>query len=337
MREAAKATGHPLLPWVEYWDLGGRLPDAKTEEVDAFFERWRGSYVEDRLRNDWLLELGRRRDWAAISREYPRFRMNDDREVTCWWLLTEHLKGSDVRDTARQAWFAQREADDGCNMLATALVDRRILGADDVWRKARLSIEAQRPALARTAVGLLGNVPPRELAEALDNPLRYLRRAANVTGTRARQELRVLATMRVSANDADVAAGMLERGLGLAAEQAAWAWAYTARQAAFKLSADATAFFRRAWSMAPTHAAAPGWSDETLAWAARAPLRTPRERDRWALVLRAIDAMPSAMQADATWVYWRARALQARPTAGAASAVEEQRAQARQLLESTLR
>lgn len=334
MREAAKATGHPLLPWVEYWDLGGRLPDAKTEEVDAFFERWRGSYVEDRLRNDWLLELGRRRDWAAISREYPRFRMNDDREVTCWWLLTEHLKGSDVRDTARQAWFAQREADDGCNMLATALVDRRILGADDVWRKARLSIEAQRPALARTAVGLLGNVPPRELAEALDNPLRYLRRAANVTGTRARQELRVLATMRVSANDADVAAGMLERGLGLAAEQAAWAWAYTARQAAFKLSADATAFFRRAWSMAPTHAAAPGWSDETLAWAARAPLRTPRERDRWALVLRAIDAMPSAMQADATWVYWRARALQARPTAGAASAVEEQRAQARQLLES---
>lgn len=99
MREAAKATGHPLLPWVEYWDLGGRLPDAKTEEVDAFFERWRGSYVEDRLRNDWLLELGRRRDWAAISREYPRFRMNDDREVTCWWLLTEHLKGSDVRDS----------------------------------------------------------------------------------------------------------------------------------------------------------------------------------------------------------------------------------------------
>ena len=42
----------------------------------------RGTYVEDRLRNDWLLELGRRRDWAAFARDFPRFRMNDDREVT---------------------------------------------------------------------------------------------------------------------------------------------------------------------------------------------------------------------------------------------------------------
>lgn len=334
MREAAQATGHPLLPWVEYWDLGSRLTEAKAEEVDAFFERWRGSYLEDRLRNDWLLELGRRRDWAAISREYPRFRMNDDREVTCWWLLTEHLQGRDVRDAARQAWFAQREADEGCTMLATALVDRRILGADDVWRKARLSVEAQRPAMARTAVGLLGSVPLRELTEALDNPLRYLRRAASTTSTQARQELRVLATMRVAANDADVAAGLLERGLGIGAEQAAWAWAYTARQAAFKLSTDATAHYRRAWALALSHAAAPGWSDETLAWAARAPLRAPRERDRWALVMRAIDAMPPTMQADATWVYWKARALQATAGAGAASAAEGQRSQARQLLEA---
>jgi soluble lytic murein transglycosylase len=334
MREAARATGHPLLPWVEYWDLGSRLADAKAEEVDAFFERWRGSYLEDRLRNDWLLELGRRRDWDGIAREYPRFRMNDDREVTCWWLLTEHLQSRDVRDTARQAWFAQREADEGCTMLATALVDRRILGADDVWRKARLSIEAQRPALARTAVGLLGSVPPRELTEALDNPLRYLRRAANTTSTQARQELRVLATMRVAANDADVAAGLLERGLGITTEQAAWAWAYTGRQAAFKLSADATAHYRRAWALALARTAAPGWSDETLAWAARAPLRSPHDRDRWALVLRAIDAMPTTMQADATWVYWKARAMRATASTGAASAAEAQRSQARQLLES---
>ena len=89
--------------------------------MEAFYPRWPGTYVEDRLRNDWLLELGRRRDWANFSRDFPRFRMNDDREVTCYALLTQHLAGQDVREAARSAWLAQRDLDDGCNLLASTL------------------------------------------------------------------------------------------------------------------------------------------------------------------------------------------------------------------------
>ena len=36
-----------------------------------FAQRWSGTYVEDRLRNDWLLELGRRRDWRHLRRRVP--------------------------------------------------------------------------------------------------------------------------------------------------------------------------------------------------------------------------------------------------------------------------
>jgi soluble lytic murein transglycosylase len=108
-RAALQAGSHPLTPWVEYWDLSSRLPEVQVDEVEAFYARWPGSYVEDRLRNDWLLELGRRRDWPALARDYPRFRMNDDREVSCWWLFTEHLAGKDVADAARPLWFAQRD------------------------------------------------------------------------------------------------------------------------------------------------------------------------------------------------------------------------------------
>ena len=82
-RAAMEAGNHPLLPWVAYWDLNSRLGEATVDEVEAFYARWPGSYVEDRLRNDWLRELGKRRDWANLARDYPRFRMNDDREVTC--------------------------------------------------------------------------------------------------------------------------------------------------------------------------------------------------------------------------------------------------------------
>jgi len=84
---------HPLAPWVDYWELNVRLGEARVEDVEAFYQRWPGSYVEDRLRNDWLLELGKRRDWAAFSRDLPRFRMNDDREVHCYAQVAAQLEG----------------------------------------------------------------------------------------------------------------------------------------------------------------------------------------------------------------------------------------------------
>ena len=111
-RAVLQAGKHPLTAWADYWDLSSRLPDAQADEVEAFYSRWAGFYVEDRLRNDWLLELGRRRDWPALARDYPRFRMIDDREVTCWWLFTEHLAGRDVTAAARTAWLAQKRSEE---------------------------------------------------------------------------------------------------------------------------------------------------------------------------------------------------------------------------------
>ena len=69
--------------------------------------------------------------------------------------------------------------------------------------------------------------------------------------------------------------------------------------------------------LSPTQRAATAWSDETLAWLVRAALRadtgTP---DRWALVEAAIAAMSESEQADAAWVYWRARAALGRAAQG---------------------
>ena len=85
-RDAAVAAAHPLASWTAYWELSNRLSTAQQPELDAFYARWPATYVEDRLRNDWLLELGQRRDWANFRAEFPRFRMNDDRDVSCYAL-----------------------------------------------------------------------------------------------------------------------------------------------------------------------------------------------------------------------------------------------------------
>ena len=143
-RQAVGAAGHPLALWVDYWELSNRLGDAQQAELDAFYARWPGTYVEDRLRNDWLLELGRRRDWANFRVEFPRFRMNDDREVTCYALLTQHLAGQDVRDAARERLVrAARRRTTAASCWPPRCSRPRSLKPADAWHKARLAIEMQ--------------------------------------------------------------------------------------------------------------------------------------------------------------------------------------------------
>jgi hypothetical protein len=74
LRATALANRLPLAQWVDYWELANRITEASADEVEQFYARWPGSYVEDRLRGDWLLEAGRRQDWEAFRRDYPRFR-----------------------------------------------------------------------------------------------------------------------------------------------------------------------------------------------------------------------------------------------------------------------
>ena len=93
LRATALANRLALAPWVDYWELVNRLSEVSSPEVEQFYARWPGTYVEDRLRNDWLLEVGRRHDWDAFKRDFPRFRMNDDRDVACYATLIDHLAG----------------------------------------------------------------------------------------------------------------------------------------------------------------------------------------------------------------------------------------------------
>ena len=311
LRAQANVEANPLAMWVEYWELGSRLGEAQQAELTAFADRWSGSYVEDRLRNDWLLELGRRRDWANFTAEFPRFRMNDDRQVTCYSLVPEQIAGRDVKAAGIAAWLAQKDDDDGCALLAAILVDTRQLGSADVWKKVRLSLEANKPRAARQAAGLLGPVVAASVAEIVDGPAKFLAKKATVS-PRTDAELASLALTRLAATDSESVAGLLvERWeKALPPDLAAWSWASVARQTAIKLQPEAADQFMRA-ERANRKGKEIELPDELLAWKVRAALRADGGKARWQQVVQAIDAMSPAEQRDAAWIYWKARALQA--------------------------
>ncbi|MBW8830300.1 MAG: lytic transglycosylase domain-containing protein [Burkholderiales bacterium] len=315
-RAAAIASQHPLAMWADYWELSNRINEAAQTEVDAFYARWRNTYVEDRLRNDWLLELGHRRDWEHFATDFPRFRMNDDREVTCYALLTNHLAGKDVADASRAAWLGQRDADEGCALLAATLVDAKVFDSDDVWRKTRLSIEAGRLRAARQAAALISLSTASMVQDLSDSPAKFITRKASASAAdgRANAEIATLALMRMASSDPDAAAGALvdrwERSLP--PDLASWAWASVAKQAAMKLlPAAADHYQHAALIFAKDKNRELDWPDDTMAWKARAALRANNGKGRWQQVMQAIDAMSPDEQRDATWVYWKARGLQA--------------------------
>ena len=336
-RMAVNTAGHSLAMWVEYWELANRLNEAQQPELESFYQRWPRSYVEDRLRNDWLLELGRRRDWANLRAGYPLFRMNDDREVTCYALLAQHLDGQDVLAPARATWLSSRDLDDGCALLGRTLFDARLVKADDAWQQARQAAEFNRPRVARLAAGLINPAHALAVTELWDSPSRYLARRPE-TSAASGHELGLLGLMRLAASDPEVAAGQIEAvwSQRLPIAMTATAWAHVGKQAALKHMPQAVDYSRRAWQLwdAATRAGtAPPWGDDLLAWQVRAALRKPaNDKQRWPLMERAIDAMSPSEQRDSTWIYWKARATQAQAKAGTEG--EGARASARLALES---
>ncbi|MDO8386855.1 MAG: transglycosylase SLT domain-containing protein [Polaromonas sp.] len=328
-----QAQGHALEPWAAYWELKARLDEASAREVQDFMARYAGSYQEDRLRNDWLLLLGQRRDWAAFAAEYPAYRMGDDRDVRCYALLIEHLKnpGADAQlaEEIRRNWFAQRDASDGCTSAASRLIGNRNLTAHDAWIKARLATEANRPRAAREAVEIIAPEAVGLVTELNASPARFL--ATKVIAiSRVRKEIIVLALVRLASSDAEGAARFMQDkwAMQLNEEERNWVWGAIGRQAASRLASDdAVGYFARVSRNTDL-------SDDMLGWKVRAALRAGGTQ-RWSQVLAGINAMSEGARKEPVWTYWKARALLGNAPPPAAGALPSpQRAEALALLQS---
>jgi soluble lytic murein transglycosylase len=313
LRATAVANHLQLAPWVDYWELTNRLSEVSSDEVEQFYARWPGSYVEDRLRNDWLLEVGRRHDWEAFKRDYPRFRMNDDREVTCYATLVEHLAGKEVHDIAMTQWLAQKDGDNGCQLMALTLHDDQVFSDDDVWRRLRQAAESGRQRAARGAAQILGKAALKDVTALWDNPARFITRKADIVTVR-RNDMITIALARMGASDPAAAALQLQERWqqAIGSDNTSWAWAVIAKHGAQSLLPDAVDWANRAWAARkprkgekPTP---PEWTDDVLAWHARAALRAGSGTRRWKDVERAIEAMGATERAEGSWTYWHAQA-----------------------------
>ncbi len=312
--------------YVEYYRLRVRIfepggaprletPDA---EIRAFLERWRGEAIADRLRNDWLLALGKQRNGALFEEQYPLFALKDDTQVECYAQAFRAQRL--LRDEASQTLLAPTSAalrdwlvsdarrvlrdarlyNEGCGWLIETYAQTGVFGNAELWQLVRNAYEQNVLASGKRVARLIDGADLDALDRVAERGKEWL--ASADLKSPMRQQIAVLAALRLARADTSLAAQSFERvAARLPAVDQAYVWNTIGAAAARRQQPEALAWFARADAAAPDAAV----DDEVLAWQARAALRA----GEWTTVRKSIERMSTEALRDSTWTYWRARAL----------------------------
>src|SRR3990172_5834453 len=176
-KQAVLLEGHLLEPYLDYWRLKLRLEDAPPQEVIAFLTRHGGSYLAERLRGEWLKELGRRGEWTAFDLELAPLE-RDDLEIRCYAWSSRLARADDgAFEEARSMWREPKELPAGCTGLAETMMTAGRLDSGHVWERVQLLLDHGQLAAAKRALGYLpkGDAPDeRLLQQAASAPQRGL-------------------------------------------------------------------------------------------------------------------------------------------------------------------
>ena len=310
---APELRDYPLYPYVAYWQLRSRLPEASTPVVEAFISDYRDTLLAERVRADWLRTLARNQDWEAFEREYRKLAV-EDVELTCYALQATLAlrKDQGALKDARALWFQGSVQPDSCAPLFDAMLRQGLLEEDDVWARIRLALESGNVSFVRQLVSYLptGRRPdPRLFDTVARNPQRYLDRVPVKTKTRAERELAMFGVVRLAQSLPAVAATHFEKiQPSFMGEEQAYVWGQLGLAGAMKHRPEALDWFARAGERL---------SDRQLNWKVRAALR----KGEWGTALAAVEAMSATEQQIPAWRYWKARSLQATGRAPEGNAV----------------
>lgn len=296
--ELATRLGNYSIPsYVDYYRLKPRIDSASPSDIREYLAKYDGHAIADRLRNDWLLELGRTRDWATFDEQYPLFALDDDLQLKCYALASKASKGQNVAEAARLILVSPKDFGEACPTLITTLVQNEQFKAEDVWAQIRLAAENNNVGLARRLAELV-NVPDTNIVHAIEKPAFVV--ARGLGDGQASAELFLIAAGRLARNNLEQAvSAMNSAAQKLTPQQLALGWAQIALQASYKLPPELVDYWRKT-DKAPL-------SLEAHQWKVRAALRA----GDWKMVQDGIDAMPPSLRSDTTWIYWLGRALKA--------------------------
>ncbi len=295
---------YPLHPYLEYLSLRKRLTSLPVAQVEDFLRREGGTYLGERLRGDWLRQLGQLHQWNLLVRHSAP---TDNAILGCLQLRARLETGrlEAVTPDVESLWLIGNSQVGACDEPFEHL--RRIGAIDEALalQRAWLALGQQRTKLAgfllRRFVGLSTGDLDAVLKSVRIAPTSFLAQPALKLATPRTRALIGVALVQLAGSDAGRAQALWRA--------ARMRHAYTEREAAVIL---------RAIALAATNRQHP----ERRAMLANVPASgldaaVERARIREALLARDWRHLADWTDAPATtpanlyrWRYWHARALE---------------------------
>jgi soluble lytic murein transglycosylase len=280
---SSNLANYPFDDYVAYFRIkpqlfdsaGGARNDYSTDaQVVAFLNQYQGTALADRMRNDWLLVLGKRKDWARFDAEYAKFVLDDDTQVKCYSLLSKLSQGENPTKLAidsRSVLLDPSYFGQACQELVPSLVAAGGMSPSEAKAIGRAASEKGYDTMARRLGG--------------EDPMADIVRAAKTDPAKAYRDFSQTASRYSKENQAV-------------------AWGVIGQFLAKKLDPNADDAYRLQQERGYNELL----SVESQEWKVRAGLRA---KD-WILVKNAIDGMnPAVRNKDPAWTYWYGRALKA--------------------------
>ncbi len=280
---AANLSNYPFDDYVAYFRIKPQLFDSAgmaraDSNVDAqviqFLNQYQGTALADRMRNDWLLVLGKRKDWSKFDTEYPKFVLDDDTQVKCYALQSKLAQGENptkLAIDARSILLDPRYFGPACQELVPALVASGGMTPSEAKALGRAASEMGFETISRRIGG--------------EDPIADIVKSARSDPAK---------TFRDFSQNAS----------RYSKENQALAWGVIGQFLAKKLDPNADDAYRLQQELGYNELL----SAEGQEWKVRAGLRA---KD-WGLVKNAIEGMnPVVRSKDPAWTYWYGRALKA--------------------------
>ncbi|HET8596997.1 MAG TPA: transglycosylase SLT domain-containing protein [Castellaniella sp.] len=310
-RLAPLALADPVLgQYPRYWALQHRLQDRTTPVPDAavrqFLKDNPGTYLNERIRADWILASVRAGDYAGALRIEPV--ADPSSSVQCALLLARHMDGRHAR-AAEVLDVFKPNAD--CWSLLDQVAADHVLSRKELNGLLRDTLEAGRASdITRLASVVFDDAAMVQFAALMKDPRKWLEsRAKPRSGTDF--ELLAIALARLArSDDRAEAAGYIQDHWAKTLPKAdmQWVWGQFGLIAALNVEPDAARWYRLSGYVPMT--------DYNHAWQVRAELRA--SPIHWDRVAAAIRKMGGAQADEPVWRYWYGRALAAQGNAQAA-------------------
>lgn len=280
---AANLPNYVFGDYVEYYKIKPQLFDAAgvaradtaaDSQVLAFLNKYDGTALADRMRNDWLLVLGKRKDWRSFDAEYPKFALDDDTSVKCYALQSRLAQGEVAAKTAHDARLVMLDPKfygQGCQELVPLLLNAGAITPAEAKAYGRSAAEMGLETVGRRMAG--------------EDPIGNIVKAARADPVKAFQDFS-------------------QNAFRYSKENQAAAWGVIGQFLAKRQDLRADDVFQKQHDLGFNELL----STESQEWKVRAALRA----QDWPLARDAIETMnPAVRSKDPAWTYWYGRALEA--------------------------